>query len=243
MLRTALVTDTSGEAFFRWRGGDVSRLEGLTDAVIALALTLVMLSLQIPRTGDELFTMLRQLPAFAVTFAVLAMIWWYHFQFHRRYGLENLFTAVLNIALLFVLLLYVYPLRFLFSVLFGDDGFYWPSPEQMGPLMMIYGGGYATVFGLFVALYGHAWRQRDRLQLDAAERSVTRASRNAHLIHMAVGLVSAGLATALWLGGPRWLGPWSGMVYFAIAPLQGINGYLGGRRTERAFVALDAPTP
>jgi len=59
--------DRSGEACFRWRGGDASRLEGLTGGVSALAL--IMLSAAVPRNSAELL-------AFAATFALLAMVGW-----------------------------------------------------------------------------------------------------------------------------------------------------------------------
>jgi hypothetical protein len=39
---------------FRWRGGDISRLEGLSDAVFAFAVTLLVVSLEVPETFDEL---------------------------------------------------------------------------------------------------------------------------------------------------------------------------------------------
>jgi len=35
----------AGETDFRWRGGGVSRIEALSDAVFALALTLIVVSL------------------------------------------------------------------------------------------------------------------------------------------------------------------------------------------------------
>lgn len=60
---------------FRWRGGDISRLEGLSDAVFAFAVTLLVVSLEVPETFDELLHVLRGFFAFAVCFAILFWVW------------------------------------------------------------------------------------------------------------------------------------------------------------------------
>jgi len=44
------------EKHFRWRGGEITRLEGFTDAVFAFAVTLLVVSLEVLHTFDELIT-------------------------------------------------------------------------------------------------------------------------------------------------------------------------------------------
>lgn len=47
------------EKEFRWRGGEVSRIEGFSDAVFAFSVTLLVVSLEVPKTfNDLMMTML-----------------------------------------------------------------------------------------------------------------------------------------------------------------------------------------
>lgn len=89
-----------GAAHFRWRGGDVSRIEGLSDGVFALSLTLLVVALEVPRTSGQLIALVWQFPAFALCFAFLLWVWYQHFLFHRRYGFEDAATVALNGLLL-----------------------------------------------------------------------------------------------------------------------------------------------
>src|ERR1051326_3059955 len=161
-IREPLVKKGAGaNKGFRWRGGDVSRVEGFSDAVFGFALTLLVVSLQVPRTFAELLTTLRGFLAFGICFALLYMVWERHYTFFRRYGLQDGLTVSLNGLLLFVVLLYVYPLKFLFT-LFVDAvlGFARVSlttPEiatrDIPLLFTLYGLGFAAVFGIFALLH------------------------------------------------------------------------------------------
>src|SRR3954462_11461140 len=97
------------EPHFRWRGGEITRLEGFTDAVFAFAVTLLVVSLEVPHTFEELLGTMKGFVAFAACFAILILIWHAHVKFFRRYGLQDAWTVFLNSSLLFVVLLYVYP--------------------------------------------------------------------------------------------------------------------------------------
>lgn len=212
-----------GERNFRWRGGDVSRIECLTDAVFALAMTLLILSAQVPKDYRELVELLKGLPAFAACFALFVLLWYYHFQFHRRFGLENLYTIFLNICLLFLVLVYVYPAKFLFAAL--SDGLLWGKPMFLpGELMIFYSGGVIGIFFLFTLMYLHAYSHRDVLGLDEIEVHMTRTTIREHLIHVGVGLLSIVLAWSF----PQQPG-FSGLVYVSVGPLQAVNGWLSGR--------------
>lgn len=222
--RTPIPTPPPPEAEFRWRGQDVSRLEGLSDAVFALALTLLALD-AVPDVLADVERIFLEIPALAASFAILVMIWHSHYLYFRRYGLRDATTVWLNGVLLFLVLLYAYPLRFLFELLFDLIGSGFSEPPrnrfeafmldmnqpykpQMTRLMMIYGGGYAAIFGTLALLYRHALKLRERLGLDPLEELITRHAIRTSVIQLAFGITSAVLA--IWIHGM------AGAVYFGV---------------------------
>jgi hypothetical protein len=81
----------------RRRGGP-GRLETFSDAVFALAATLLVVSLEVPVTFDELLVDLSGFGAFAVGFAALVLIWTVHTAYFRRYGLQDGWTVTFSFA-------------------------------------------------------------------------------------------------------------------------------------------------
>src|SRR5882757_1809311 len=107
------------EKYFRWRGGEITRLEAFCDVVFGFAITLLVVSLEVPHSIAELMTVMRGFLPFAACFAQFVLIWLTHYRFSRRYGLEDTYTVFLNVVLLFLVLFYVYPMKFLFVRLLG----------------------------------------------------------------------------------------------------------------------------
>ena len=213
------------ERDFHWRGGEISRLEGFSDAVFAFAITLLVVSLEVPRTYRELMDAMRGFVPFAICFALLVNIWLEHYRFFRRYGLQTMTSVALNCLLLFFVLFYVYPLKFLFVTLFGAGGEFHQAAEAR-TLFVIYGLGYAAVFLVLSALYLHAWRLRRRLELNAVEALKTRQSLIDHLAMVVVGLLSVALALTL----PLRLIGLAGYFYCIIGVYFTIAGTIFGRR-------------
>ena len=101
---------------------DVTRIEAFSDAVFGFAITLLVVSLAVPNSFDELLQVMKGLPVFAVTFAILLMMWQEHHNLFKRFPSSDGVTIWLNGALLFVVLSYIYPLKFLFSGIVGPAG-------------------------------------------------------------------------------------------------------------------------
>jgi uncharacterized membrane protein len=219
---------------FRLRGGEVSRIESFSDAVFGFALTLLVVSLDVPKGFDELFATMRGFPAFAVCFLLLAMIWNSHYKFCRRYGLDDTTTRMITLAMLFLVLFYVYPLKFLFSLSLGNMLSEQATPlhfafSQFSTLLTIYALGFVAVYGAFLLLYLHAWRLRDALELSAVERFDTRHSIYRFLMVIAVGLFAAALAQFRATAG------WSGLSYLLLFPI--LRGHrIAHRRWRKALL-------
>jgi uncharacterized membrane protein len=236
MIRKRLLESrNSGEPDFHWRGHEVTRLEGFTDAVFAFAVTLLVVSLEVPNTFPELMRVMRGFPAFGACFALLTNLWYQHYRFFRRYGLESPWVVALNCALLFFVLFYVYPLKFLFSATLTLQQF---VTQDARVLFTIYGLGWAAVFLVFVLLYQYAWKHRNELQLNALERLRTRASLIANIAMLLVGVISTMIA---WLVPPDWMGL-AGYFYFVIPIYFMLEGRRRGRREQLAkSVLADRP--
>lgn len=165
---------------FRWRSHEISRIEGFSDAVFGFAVTLLIVSLEVPRTSTELLETMHGFGAFVATFVILAGVWRAQFIFFRRYGLEDNTTVSLNLVLLFTVLFFVYPLKFIFGMMITNfrmtamvetaHGLV-PAvlPEHKKWIFMIFALGYVAVFSVFALLYRHAYKQRDRLGLNEFE--------------------------------------------------------------------------
>jgi len=217
------------------RRREVSRVEGFSDAVFGFAVTLLVVSLEVPKTFDELMLMMRGFPAFAVSFAVLFTIWWRHYTFFRRYDFEDTFVIAMSGVLLFVVLFYVYPLKFLWSMVLASvvgGGKATITARDGATLFEIYGAGVAASFGVLALLYGHAYSRRGALGLTPVEAAEARVDVYSNLGIAGLGVLSAVLAIVLLRVAPALVGL-AGYLYFGIGISEWTIGEYGNRVRRR----------
>jgi uncharacterized membrane protein len=205
---------------FKFRGHEVRRIEAFSDAVFAFAVTLLIVSLEVPKSFEELMVTMRGFFAFGISFVLLMMIWYEQNIFFRRYGLDDLKTIVLNCTLIFVVLFYVYPLKFLFTVLFSNQIYgennspFLMKTSDFPKLMMIYGIGYVLIYLLFSLMYRHALKKANELQMTSGEIFETKTKIYKYLILILIGIISVTVAFLV----PADQAGLAGIVYVLIGP-------------------------
>jgi uncharacterized membrane protein len=230
---------------FPERGDKTTRLEAFVDAAFAFALTLLAIAGDhIPASGEELWSALRGLPAYAASFLLIVRFWTGHANWSRRYGLDDATTRRLSLLLVFLVLVFVYPMRIVFAVLFASlsNGFFpanfaMTSFRDVSLLFITFGVAFGSLGAVMALLYGHAWRERDRIGLDARERIELRmAWLQWALIPMVavLSIVLALLIPATRESAGGWLLGLPGFIYFSL----NIATLLVRRSTRRRLAML-----
>ena len=242
---------------YTMRRDEPTRIEGFSDAVFGFSLTLLAFSLEVPSSVEELRTLaVAQLVPTMAAFALMCWIWAEHNSFFRQFGLQDSTTIVLNCALLFLVVFYTYPLKFMAVYLWGliADAFDWigilKALESSGSidaagrtreggdsaLMVIYHSGFIALFGIFALLYRHALKQKDTLALDEVELFEARNGQRVALISVTIGIIGS---LVMWIL-PEHLAGLSGATYMLMGPAHGINGARYGRARAKLIAARDA---
>jgi uncharacterized membrane protein len=220
-----------------WRSHEPGRLETFSDAVFAFALTLIVVSVEVPKSFNELSVLLKDTISFALCFIILFSIWYNQNLFFRRYGLNDGYTICLNGILLFVSLIYVYPLKFLTSLINNDT--YLENgkvlqrlTQAQGPLLMIiYGIGFVVIYLLFFLMYRTAIKRADELDLTERELFETKTATYINLLVAIIGMISILSAIIL----PVSVSGISGFVYFLMGPVYSVWYAYRGKRSRLLF--------
>lgn len=236
-VKTTLTFEKSGH--FYHRGKDTTRLEAFVDAAFAFALTLLVISFDaVPQNYNELITALRAVPAFFFGFCMLAMFWVAHRNWSIRFGIDTTFATRVSLALIFVLLVYVYPLRAMATAAISamtngwlPTEFYIDQFSQVRGLFVIFGVGFFVSNLCIVLLNWHALQLADRLALTPEERLLTRYEILAWSIVGCTGLVSLTLALTL----PDSIVGLAGWTYSGLAVVMPTYGFIASRRFAARF--------
>jgi uncharacterized membrane protein len=176
---------------------EFARVLAFSDGVFAIAITLLVLQLEVPESADDLGRALRdQLPdlfAFALSFAVLGKIWWaFH---HRLFSSLSAFDGrLITINFLYLALAVLVPFS---SELIGDYG-----DDREAVIVYAANLGLLSLVGALMVRY--AWRH-GLMEQEAAGGAGLDAGGGAYAIaavflaSIPVALVSPDAATLLWL--------------------------------------------
>lgn len=208
------------------RGRQTTRLETFVDAAFAFALTMLVISVDaIPNSMQELVEALKQIPAFAASFAIVVNFWHGHYRWSRRFGIEDAGSVVLSLLLVFVVLVFLYPLRLMMSGAFSSMSGGWlpseieiTSVDELRLLAVVYGVAFALLSGTLVALNARVPRLPVEPPLSAEDRAVAAVEVQAWGILASLGTVSALLALVLPPAGIG-LAVWIWMSLAVIMPL------------------------
>ena len=230
---------------FRERGGQVTRMEAFVDAAFAFALTMLVISVgTIPDSIPKLLDALKGTPAFAACFAQIAIFWYAHMTWSRRYGLDDRGSIVLSLMLVFLVLVFIYPLKYMFASFFGwiTNGLLPMVSNQMTmsdlrTMFVIYGVVFGSMAIVLSLLYVQAWRQRDALELSLDERVATVREIAAGWVMTGVATLSIIVACMLPEQIPRWMTGAPGMVYMLMGFTGPVPAWFGRRMRSRLLAA------
>jgi uncharacterized membrane protein len=198
--------DLHDEQGFRIRGRQPTRVDAFVDAAFAFAVTLLVVAVgHIPTSVPELELAMRGVPAFAASFVLIARFWQSHRHWSRRYGLEDSKSARLSLALVFVTLVYVYPLRMVAALvlamvsggLFAEHDMIVDGVPEWRTLYVTFAVGYGVVSLIFALLHGHALDRADALGLSPLERVRTQTSIDRYQSFIGIACLSFLLAVLL----------------------------------------------
>lgn len=241
---------------FRYRGLSSSRLENLTDAIFGFAITLLVIASQVPTTYVELQVSMYGFLGFIFCIMLLLGLWNNHNSFFLHFGLQDQTTKILNFLFLFVLLFYVYPLKYLFSFLgtaiyakiklgIGDNSEALKtvmnevlraelSSGQWVDIMVRFGMGLFLMYLFLFLMHVNAYRKKEILQLNKRELYMTKTFIQAYAILL--GVCTLSMLIVLFFGGGS--APLAGSVYALIGILLPLHRRIRNSKMNRLFARV-----
>ncbi len=193
-----------------------ARLDDFTDAAFAFAVTLLLIAGGAELDSyAELVAAMRNVPAFLVGFALICSFWHGHVRWRRLGADAGGLSTLLTLALVFLVLIYVYPLRLMADSL---AAYATGMPSRLATadlpgVFTIYGVGFAAMALLEATLFAAALRAPG---LPAAARESARDEAVVWSIQAGTGALSASLAQ---LDGLRFFAPFTYLLLPVVIPL------------------------
>jgi uncharacterized membrane protein len=211
------------------RGDKVTRLEAFVDASFAFAVTLLVIAGdQIPTSIAMLQDDLKQVPTYAASFLLIMQFWANHADWSRRFGLEDRYSDRLSLLLVFVLLIFVYPLKMVFGSLFSmlssgylPSGFSIDSWGEVPALFQTFAIGFGAMALVMFLLFSRAAKLGPALGFEQSEIDYAKFKR---LLYATVVLfcvisfiltlvIPATPESGIWIGAP-------GLIFFVLNIVQ-----------------------
>ncbi|MBK8089130.1 MAG: DUF1211 domain-containing protein [Chitinophagaceae bacterium] len=236
MLRKKIFDPLNREPF-RHRSIEIVRIEALSDAVFAFSVSLLVASLEVPQTFEELKIIVQGALPF-LQLLQLYFFWYQQYMYFRRYGLNDLPTIVLNLCYLAIILFYIYPLKFLFSVLLtswtgidlfpkaAEKGLAVLHTEDFAQLIILFSIGYFLIWMIIFLLYKRALHFSSKLELNQYEILFTRKEKRGALWNALIGISAIILA---WSGAEGI----AGLCYLSIPILLFLNQQLFNHQLKK----------
>ncbi len=169
------------------RGDNMTRIETFVDAAFAFAFTMLVISIdEIPQSPAELFELSKDIPAFLLSAAILGSIWLSHSNWSRVFGLQDKVTVHLSLALVMLVLVFVYPIKLMLQAtvlyfaiavfdiqllntgLFDNPGW---ADNEVADLFIYVALGLMALSAIIVGFYQNALRFRSQLHLNEHEQN------------------------------------------------------------------------
>lgn len=136
-------------------GDSTARIDAFTDSAFAFAVSLLVIGgSEAPKNLEQLSRALYDIPAFAFAFAVIALFWLGHVRWRKLRGSGDRRSLALTLLLVFLVLIYVQPLRSMAAVTsIGISGGGLGFRGSLPALFAIYGSGFALMATIMAALF------------------------------------------------------------------------------------------
>jgi hypothetical protein len=147
-------------------------------------------------------------------------------------------------VLLFLVLFFVYPLKFVFShvipSLLGMQHTPLTMTESDGRMMLwVYSAGFMAMMSVFALLYWNQYRRRVQLALSPEQVFEATAGVRSHLLSVGVAVLSIVLALTIPIG-LIWI---AGAIYSLQGPVHAMNGSFTARQRARRFPSSTPARP